>query len=224
MNTAAFIADAISLIAFTVAMVLTLNMKAKSPLVTKSVRYIFAGAMGLYVLVGISNVLQHSGITAQFDMYEDYFELLFMPAIAWTASAVYLNSQIEIQRQLARATRAQNDLLLSIVDTVPGGVMVLDIAGGITFSNEGAERILGLQGDNGGSLHIEPEWKLHNPLSGETVTLSDIVAAGVIVRRPFTAEWPDRRSTSLTLSATPMNGRDGTREGSVVAFEDITGR
>lgn len=218
------VADVISFTAFTVAMVMTLTMKSKTPLVTRSVRYVFAAAMGLYALVGMFNVLQIFGITGYFDAYEDFLELLFMPAIVWTASAVYLNSQIETQRQLARAMQSQNDLLLSIVDTVPGGVIVLDITGGITFSNEGAERILGLQSDTGGSLHITPSWTLRNPLTGHTVTLGDIATAGVIVRRPFIAEWPDRHSTALTLSATPMTGRSGKPEGSVVAFEDVTGR
>jgi PAS domain-containing protein len=223
-NAVVVISDVVSLIAFAVAMVLTLTIKTESPLITKSVRYIFAAAMGLYVLVGISNVLEHTGITAYFDVYEDYLEMLFMPAIAWVASTMYLNNQIEIQRRLARSMRSQNDLLLSIVDTVPGGIIVLDVAGGIIFSNEGAERILGLQSDSGGSLHLTPSWSLRSPLTGETVTLSDLAAAGTIVRRPFIAEWPDRRSTTLSLSATPMSGRDGKLEGSVVAFEDTSGR
>ena len=224
MDTPIPVADVISLLAFSIALVVTLTAKTDSPLITRSVRFVFAAAMGLYVLVGISNVLEIAGITAHFDRYEDYLELLFMPAIAWTASAIYLNRQIETQRRLARSMRSQNDLLLSIVDTVPGGIIVLDIAGGIAFSNQGAERILGLQSDTGGSLHLTPSWTLRNPLSGQNVTLSDIATAGIIVRRPYIAEWPDRRSTSLTLSATPMYGRDGEFEGSVVAFEDISGR
>jgi hypothetical protein len=36
-------------------------------------------AMGVYVLVGISNILEHAGITAYFDRYEDHLEILFIP-------------------------------------------------------------------------------------------------------------------------------------------------
>lgn len=223
MNALVGVLDAISLVGFTVALVMALTTKTDSPLITKSVRYVFAGAMGLYVLVGISNVLEHTGLTAYFDMYEDYLELLFMPAIAWTASTLFLNTQVENQRRLARAMRSQNDLLLNIVDTVPGGIIVLDVAGGITFTNEGAERILGLRYEDGGSTRVTPEWTLRNAMSGEAVELRDIANAGTIVRRSLIAEWPDHRSTTLVLSATPMNGRDGQLEGSVVAFEDITG-
>jgi len=154
------IADAISLVAFTVAFVMAVTVRFKSPLLTKSIRYVFAAAMGLYVLVGMSNVLQHSGVTDRFDAYEDYLELLFLPALAWVASTMYLNYQLDVQRRLARTMRHQNDLLLSIVDTVPGGIIVIDIAGGITFSNEGAERILGLQSDTLGSVHLTPSWTL----------------------------------------------------------------
>jgi len=216
--------DVVSLVAFSVALVMALTMKVDSPLITRSVRYVFAAAMGLYVFVGISNVLEHSGVTVYFDSYEDYLELLFLPAMAWVASTMYLNHQLDVQRRLGRTMRAQNDLLLSIVDTVPGGIIVVDVVGGITFSNEGAERILGLQSDTLGSVHLTPSWTLRDPMSGDAFTLADIVAAGTITRRPFIAEWPDRHSTSLTLSATPMNRASGERDGSVVAFEDVSGR
>lgn len=221
---AVVLSDVVSLVAFSVALYMTLTMRVDSPLITKSVRYVFAAAMGLYVFVGISNVLEHSGITNHFDVYEDYLELLFLPAMAWVASTMYLNHQIDVQRHLARTMRRQNDLLLSIVDTVPGGIIVLDVAGGITFSNEGAERILSLQSDTLGSVHLTPSWTLRDPMSGEIFTLADLVAAGTITRRPFVAEWPDRHATSLTLSATPMNRASGERDGSVVAFEDVSGR
>jgi len=221
---AVVLSDVVSLVAFGIALYMTLTMKVDSPLISRSVRYVFAAAMGLYVFVGISNVLEHSGVTAVFDAYEDYLELLFLPAIAWVASTMYLNQQLDVQRRLARTMRRQNDLLLSIVDTVPGGIIVLDVVGGITFSNEGAERILGLQSDTLGSVHLTPSWTLRDPMSGEVLTLADIVAAGTITRRPFIAEWPDQRTTSLTLSATPMNRESGERDGSVVAFEDVSSR
>lgn len=218
------LADAASLVAFSIAMFMTLTMKVTSPLVTTSVRYVFAAAMGLYVLVGMSNVLEHTGVTVYFDAYEDYLEFLFLPAMAWVASTMYLNSQLDVQHRLGRAMRRQNDLLLSIVDTVPGGIIVLDRVGGIAFSNEGAERILALQGDTLGSVHLTPSWTLRDPMTGEAFTLADIVDADIITRCPFIAEWPDGHVTSLTLSATPMNREGGERDGSVVAFEDVTGR
>jgi len=224
MNTLVVIADVLSLVGFAAAFVLALSIRIDSPLVTKPVRYVFAAAMTLYLLVGISNVLEHTGVTAMFDPYEDYAEILFMPAMAWVASAVYLHHQIEIQRGLARTMSSQNDLLLSIVDTVPGGVIVLDPAGGISFANRSAERILGLRSDSLGTLHLTPSWTLRDPMTGRGVTLRDIAGAGEIVRRPYVAEWPDRRSTALTLSATPMGGDNGSPGGSVVAFEDVSSR
>jgi PAS domain-containing protein len=221
---AVILADVVSFVAFTVAVILTLTMRVRSPLITKSVRYVFAVAMGLYVFVGLSNVLEHAGLTADLDAFEDYVELLFLPALAWVASTMYLNHQLDVQHGLARSIRLQNDLLLSIVDTVPGGIIVLDLVGGITFSNEGAERILGLQSDTMGSVHLTPSWVLRDPMTGTAFTLADIVSAGTITRRTFIAEWPDNHATSLTLSATPMNRASGERDGSVVAFEDTSGR
>ena len=224
MSSAIVFFDAASLLGFTIAFILALVFRTDSPLISPSVRRVFAAAMALYILVGASNVLQHAGISDAYDRYEDFFEILFLPALAWVASAVYLNHQIDIQRRLARSMSAQNDLLVSIVDTVPGGVIVVDPAGGISFSNQGAERILGLQSDAFGSIHLTPSWTLRDPLSGKAVTLADLASEGEIVRRPYIAEWPGRQSTSLTLSATPMQGADGAPGGSVIAFEDVSRR
>ena len=159
-----------------------------------------------------------------FDPYEDFLEILFLPALAGVASAVYLNHQIDVQRRLARSMSSQNALLLSIMDTVPSGVIVVDPAGGVSFSNDGAERILGLHSDSLGTLHLTPSWTLRDPMTGTAVTLADLVRAGAIERRPFVAEWPDRQSTSLMLSATPMGTTSGAPGGSVIAFEDVTRR
>ena len=224
MNTATVVADTIGLIGFFVVMVLTLSIKSASPLITRPVRIVFALAMGIYVLVGASNVLEHTGVTPMFDPFEDYQELLFMPGIAWVATTVSLNHQIDVRQQLVHAMSAQNNLLLSIVDTVPGGVVVLDPAGGISFANQGAERILGLRSDTQGTLHLTPSWILRDPVTGIAMTLRDIANLGEIVRRPYLAEWPDRQSTALTLSATAMASSDGSPGGSVVAFEELGSR
>lgn len=224
MNAAIVFFDVMSFVGFSIAFVLGLTFRVRSPLITPAVRRVFAAAMMLYVLVGVSNVLQHTGVTPQFDRYEDFLEILFLPAMAWVASAVYLNRQIEVQRSLARTMTSQNALLLSIMDTVPSGVIVVDPAGGVSFSNSGAERILGLKSDSFGTLHLTPSWTLRNPMTGTAVTLADLVSAGEIERRPFVAEWPDRQATSLMLSATPMETIDGSPGGSVIAFEDVTRR
>jgi PAS domain S-box-containing protein len=223
MNVTIFTIDVLSAVAFAVAAVLAVFLPFDR-VVTKSARYAFVSAMLLYVFVGVSNALEHGGITDSWDKYEDIAEVLFVPALAYVATTIYLHYQIRQQERSAKAERRQNELLLSIVDTVPGGITVVDPAGGISFSNEGAERILGLASDQGGSLHLTPPWALSDPRSGESTSLGQIASGPPLVRKPIRATWPDGRQTDLIVSSTPMSEAGGALGGTVVAFEDVTTR
>jgi PAS domain-containing protein len=219
MNTVVVASDVISMFAFAAAAIVGLVGKVESPLVTKPVRYVFVAAMCLYAFVGFSNVLEHAGITAALDIYEDFAEILFVPALAYIASTMVQNYQIDREAKSSRVMRQQNDLLLNIVDTVPGGVLVVDPTGAVTFANEGAERILGMASDTGGSVRLTPSWTLHDPLSGAEVTLGEIASGGPLMRKPLLVQWPDGMSTEFIFSATPMNAKGGELGGSVVAFD-----
>ena len=140
--------------------------------------------MSLYAFVGVSNILEHAGITAFFDLYEDFAEIIFVAALAYVASTMYQNQQIDSQQKAARVMRQQNDLLLNIVDTVPGGILVVGPTGAVTFANEGAERLLGMTSDSGGSVSITPSWTLLDPSTGEETTLAQIASGGMLSRSP----------------------------------------
>jgi len=219
MNNGVVLADAISTFGFIVAVGIALFARFESPLVTKSVRLVFAAAMGLYVFVGVSNLLEHSGIAAVFDTYEDFAEILFIPAIAYVVSTMLQNQQLDTQAKTARLMRQQNDLLLNIVDTVPGGILVVGPTGTVTFANDGAEQLLGMTSDSGGSVRIEPSWTLVDTQTGTTTSLAQIASGGALARKPLTARWPDGTQTELVFSSTPMSAQGGELGGSVVAFE-----
>jgi len=219
MNTVVVTADVISTVAFVIAGLMALLARFDSPLVTRSVRVVFVGAMSLYAFVGVSNVLEHAGITAFFDLYEDFAEILFVPALAYVASTMYQNQQIDSQQKAARVMRQQNDLLLNIVDTVPGGILVVGPTGAVTFANEGAERLLGMTSDSGGSVSITPSWTLLDPSTGGETTLAQIASGGMLSRTPLVARWPDGTQTELVFSSTPMSAHGGELGGSIVAFE-----
>ena len=224
MNTVVVMADVISTVAFVIAGLMALFAPFDSPLVTKSVRVVFVGAMSLYAFVGVSNILEHAGITAFFDLYEDFAEILFVPALAYVASTMYQNQQIDSQQKAARVMRQQNDLLLNIVDTVPGGILVVGPTGAVTFANEGAERLLGMTSDSGGSVSITPSWTLLDPSTGEETTLAQIASGGMLSRAPLVARWPDGTQSELVFSSTPMSAHGGELGGSIVAFETASHR
>ncbi len=216
--------DVVSMIGFLIAAIVPLVSPSETPLVTKSVRYVFSAAMGLYAFVGISNILEHAEITAFWDLYEDYAEIMFIAALAYIASTMLQNQQLDNQVKASRLMRQQNDLLLNIVDTVPGGILVVGPTGAVTFANEGAERLLGMTSDSGGSVSITPSWILLDPLTAEETSLAQIAVGGPLTRRTLFARWPDGTQTELVFSSTPMTAHGGELGGSIVAFEAASHR
>lgn len=224
MDAGIVVLDAISMIAFLIAGAMALFIPYESPLVSKSVRYVFVTAMGLYAFVGFSNVLEHAGITPVLDVWEDYAEILFISGIAYIAAAMLHNKQTDDQAGVALLIGHQNDLLLNIVDTVPGGILVVGPSGAVTFANEGAERLLGMSSDSGGSVRITPSWVLIDPVTAEATTLAQIASAGAFSRRPLLAKWPDGTQREFVFSSTPMTAQSGELGGSIVAFDAATHR
>ena len=62
------------------------------------------GALLLYVLVGFSNIFEHFHITAYFDRFEDYFEILFIPLFLFFAfsrrSALEMEQRIRAEQEV----------------------------------------------------------------------------------------------------------------------------
>jgi len=94
----------------------------------------------------------------------------------------------------------------------------------VTFANEGADRLLGMTSDSGGSVSIAPSWTLLDPGTGEETSLSQIASGGALARRPLIARWPDGTQTELVFSSTPMSTHGGELGGSIVAFEAASHR
>ena len=88
MNAAVVVLDVISMVAFLIAGAMALFTSYETPLVTRSVRYVFVAAMWLYAFVGVSNVLEHAGITRASILWEDYAEITFIAALAYIASTM----------------------------------------------------------------------------------------------------------------------------------------
>lgn len=94
----------------------------------------------------------------------------------------------------------------------------------MTFANDGAERLLGMASDSGGSVRITPSWTLLDPITGEETGLAQLASGGVLSRKPLFARWPDGTQTVFVFSATPMTAKSGELGGSIVAFDAATHR
>ncbi|PEN09488.1 hypothetical protein CRI93_01805 [Longimonas halophila] len=128
--------------------------------------------------------------------------------------------------QHAKATlRSTDRLLRAIVQTSVAAVAVVNANGTITYANQQAESILGLQsGSHGTWTYNQIGWTLA-PIDAETTTpLHDVLSTGTSIRGMRCAiTWPDGTRKYLLLNAAPL-GASGDVPQVVFSVQDITER
>jgi PAS domain S-box-containing protein len=100
------ILDLISTLGFFIALIYILRIH--NTMLDSYIKALFCFAMGLYVFVGLSNVLEHGTITVYFDRFEDYAEILFFPFILFALHIAKTESEIK-RRMLAEETLLESE-------------------------------------------------------------------------------------------------------------------
>ncbi len=146
----------------------------------------------------------------------------------------YLKEQVEIRtaelKKAQESLRRDHNLLNSIANTSPVGIVVLDREGKITFANPRAESILGLSKKQITQLtYNAPDRHITHfdgrPFPDEDLPFRRVMAAGQpVFEVEHAIEWSDGRRVSLSINATPILGPNGKGYGMVAAIEDITER
>ena len=126
--------DAISLAALVVALIGALRIPARR--IGATAKALLNLVVVLYVFVGVSNILEHSGTTARLDAYEDYAEILFFPFLLYFVYALGMHEELARRR---RAERRYRDVYEGSRD----GFAAVDMAGRIVQSNSTFRRMLG---------------------------------------------------------------------------------
>ncbi|PKL74242.1 MAG: hypothetical protein CVV27_21500, partial [Candidatus Melainabacteria bacterium HGW-Melainabacteria-1] len=147
--------DVIAFFAFSIALVLVLRERFEnSNPYSGVIKLLFALAVLVYVFVAFSNILEHAGITAVLDEYEDYVEILFVPLIAYAVYTMHTARLYNDARRAAELLNAEHGLLTAIIDTSPTGIMLVTSAGTLAFANDMARETLRLQSGPGESLQM----------------------------------------------------------------------
>ena len=131
-----------------------------------------------------------------------------------------MTRQLKGQRDALLATNEQIEerrrLFDSVLSSVTAGVVGLDAEGCVTFVNRSGERLLSLEQSDGKDVHLSvavPEFaSLYEKIAGQSL---EAVQSEVPVTRGGEVE------TLLVRMAT-RRAEDGTLEGYVVAFDDVT--
>ncbi len=133
----------------------------------------------------------------------------------------------ESKREAARQ-RAERDLLNAILATSVAGVLMVDMAGTITFANRRAETLLELtRSDPSLPRYDKPAFR-QAPLSGdvwsrESQPFHQVVDTGATVFDVRLAiVWPDGRRKALSVNGAPLRDASGQLQSVVFALNDIT--
>ncbi len=221
--------DVISLLTFGFAFVMVLMQRFEEfKPYDRIIRVFLALAVFILAFVAFSNILEHTGITAKLDEYEDYVEILFVPLIAYAVYSMQTARLFNEARRAEELLRAEHELLTAVVETSPTGIMLVTQSGDIAFANDTAREMLALRprGESG-SLTMPEEL---NCISSESASARPLSLEHLAEGPSFTGSvciveiGTLRRA--LSVSASPLGSGDESAEasGSVVTIVDVTER
>lgn len=221
--------DAVALVGFSIAFVaiaLTpirrLNAREASV-----VRVLALCALGIYVFTALSNILEHAGVTAALDPYEDYIEILVFPLIAYSLYQARIGAEMRARIEAEQDLEREHGLLSTLMRLSPAGVMLVDRSGRIAFANEAAVRIFGLRVSSDGAHELPPDLRCTAMRSGEAPALDlKRLAEGITVSGALCALEADGKRLVLSVSSSPLPDTDqlGPEPSTLVLVLDVTER
>lgn len=101
----------------------------------RQARLFLGVCLGIYVFNGVSNTLQHSGITSFLDRFEVYAEILFVPCLLFFLFSAQGTWDERQRVQSEQALRASEARLRELAELLPQLVFEADREGRLTFVN-----------------------------------------------------------------------------------------
>ncbi|MGA9533597.1 MAG: PAS domain S-box protein [Anaerolineales bacterium] len=141
---------------------------------------------------------------------------------------VVTGRDISQRRQMERELRRERDRFRLLAEHGPVGITLVDAGGQITYANNEAERVLGLElSEIVGRSYQDPDWETTdfdgNPFPDDQlpfVSVSETLEPIHDVRHAIT--WPGGERKLLSISGAPILGKDDALDSVVFAIQDIT--
>jgi len=224
METWVAIFDSVSTLGFSLALVFALQISKDK---ISSISRLFLGfSASLYILVGISNVLEHLHITPLFDRYEDYLEILFIPFFMFFLFSLYMEQQLRERERIQEALFDEKERAQVTLDSIGDAVITVKQNGIINYLNPVAEELTGWPakealGQPLGQVFQIIEEQTRKPApdpierclqEGKAIGLANHT---LLIRR-------DGKEFGIDDSAAPIRNRTGQIIGVVLVFHDVT--
>ncbi len=179
--------------------------------------------MGLYFVVGLTNIAEHAGITSFFDPYEEYLEILFMAFFLFFMYSII--AKLELVKQLegeaalkkalekAGAEQSKSDAILAAIGD---GISIQDRDMTILFQNEIHKK---MKGDNVGSFCYQAYEQNSKPCKGCPVVAS--FHDGKVHKEERSVPVPNG-TRYVEITASPLIDQNGEIYAGIEVVRDIT--
>ncbi|HEX9092565.1 MAG TPA: PAS domain-containing protein [Coriobacteriia bacterium] len=215
--------DVIALIAFAAAIPVVFSIPGdrRSPF-SAGAKLFVAGGVVAHAVVMLGDILVSQGVASLLEPIEGAVELLWVPLIAFAVYSLYSRQQMLDATTAQHGALRANEMLETIVDTAPAGIVLLDGSGALTFANQAARHLLDLEKDGtaaeGATLGFTVTL---DPAAGEGSRLPGmraLIASGKLAGAEALVEWPNGWRRRLSVNTAPETDADGCVTGVVVAF------
>jgi PAS domain S-box-containing protein len=218
--------DVVSALAFTAALVLTLRLRGVH--IDATGRLFLAIAVAIYAFVGLSNVLEHAGISTVLDRYEDYAEILFPVVFTFFIFAARSHQEVEQRRRAEAVAATEKDRLLVTLESITDAVVATDVEGRVLFYNAAAERLLGHPRAQAIGRPLSTVVRLVDERTGEQRPdpVAPVLSSGQspAVAHPPALVGEEGRYRIVEDSAAPIRDHTGALRGAVLVLRDVTER
>ena len=164
------------------------------------------------------------------DLYRWQIVTFLIFLVLETLLVFYLMLQLSLKKQAKRKLIDERNLITSIMETSPVGIITVDSNGQINFANAQAIAILGLTIDEiSQRVYNAPLWKISD-IDGslfpdERLPFSLVMSTGKSVFNVQHAiQWPEGKRVLLSINGAPLMDINGHVSGMVASIEDITER
>ena len=154
--------DIAPLLGFALAIVAVLAIPVRpGGVFNRTAKGFFAASILCYLVSSAASIMGHyyPAFTAAIDPAIVSIELLWVPFIAFGVYALYSHQQLTDAVSSRHAVKTAGEMLESVMETAPAGIVVLNDAGAITFANGEARRLLDIV-DEGSSSLMSPDWSV----------------------------------------------------------------
>lgn len=218
--------DILPWLGFTTAMVMILLVPVRrGGAMSAGAKGFFTASIACYMTGTTTSILGHlvtvpAGVTTVVNAVE----VLWIPFILMGVYSIYARQQLNDALAAQQTVIRTGEMMASIVETTPAGIVVLDSTGRITFANGAARRLLDLEEDPDLSTVRTPDWTVRcgdgHSLSEPRSDLRDLLTAEPVEGLPVTVEWLNGWRRRLAVNAEPVRSGDGVVTGAIVAFID----